>query len=207
LGSLSSEIFRIVLSNLNLNITFSVSIWKIQQDIGYGVGTLLTLSIIALGIASLAAAFISECLYNSSFLTIIEVIFQYIRKALKLASFRKRWFRMTIITFSWFGLGALIAYATITFSSAYYLLVFIPIAITFEYATFKYKKADGWDWERKINHKPQKYRLPHLTLGVFIFVASILAAAGYFRNPQKCGIFIALYVVGMLSLLIWFYGQ
>jgi hypothetical protein len=201
LGSLSSEIFRTVLYNLNLNIVFSVSIWNIQPDIGYGVGTLLTLNIIALGIASLAAAFIPECPYNSSFSTVIRVIFQYIRKALKLTEKLggNRWLRTTIVTISWFTSGSLIAYATITSSSAYYLLVFIPIAITFEYAT------DDPNSKREINHKPQKYRLPHLTLGVFIIVASILAAAGYFRNPQKLAIFITLYVVGML--LLFLYGS
>ena len=200
---MSSKIFRVVLSNLNLNITFSVSIWKIYADIGYGVGTLLTISIIALGIVSLAAAFIPECPYNSSFSTIIYVIFQYIRKALKLVSGGRRRIRMIIVIILWFASGSLIAFATITSSSAWYLLVFIPIATTFEYATFDYPKKDLWNSERKINHTPQKYRLPLLTLCVFIVVASLLAAAGYFRNPQKRHIFIALYVVGMLSLLLY----
>jgi len=197
---LSSELFSILLSNLNLNIPLSVSIWRIHPDIGYGVGTLLTLSIIALGIASLAAAFIPECPYNSSISTIIRFIFRYLRKALKRTEFgnkRRRWLRITIITILWFATGSLIAWVTIKFSSAYYLFVFIPIAITFEYAT------DDTKSERTIKHTPQKYRLPHLTLLVFIVVASLLAAAGYFRNPQKLHIFIILYVVGMLLLFVY----
>jgi len=200
---LSSEIFRVVLSNLNLNITLSVSIWKIHNDIGYGVGTLFTIGVIALGIVSLAAAFIPECPYNSSFSTIIDVIFQCIRKALKLVSGGKRQIRMIIVIILWFASGSLIAFATITSSSTWYLLVFIPIATTFEYATFVYPKKDGWNSERQTNHKGQKYRLPRLTLYVFIVAASLLAAAGYFHNPQKHHIFIALYVVGMLSLLLY----
>jgi len=200
LGSLSSELFSIVLSNLNLNIPFSVSIWKIHPDIGYGVGTLLTLNITAIGIASLAAAFIPECPYHSSISTIIQFIFRYLRKALKVTEYgdkRKRWLRITIITILWLATGSLIAWVTITFSSAFYLLVFIPIAITFEYAT------DDPNSERPIKHTPQKYRLPHLTLLVFIVVASLLAAAGYFRNPKKFHIFITLYVVGMLLLFLY----
>ena len=96
---------------------------------------------------------------------------------------------------SWFASGSLIAYATMTQSSAYYLLVFIPIAITFAYAMKKTPSS---------RHKPQKHRLPRLTLGIFIIIGSLLAAAGYFRNPQKYPIFVILYVVGMLILL--FYG-
>jgi len=104
---------------------------------------------------------------------------------------------MAIVIPSWFASGSLIAYATIEYSGAFYLLIFIPIAITFDYAT------DDLGWNRKIRHAAQKYRLPHLTLCVFIFVASVLVAAGYFRNPQKPRIFVILYVFGMLSLLLY----
>ena len=100
---------------------------------------------------------------------------------------------MTIIFTIWFGSGSGIAYATIQYSSAYYLLVFIPIAITFEYAM-----------HMPSHHKPQKHRLPRLTLLVFIIIGSLLAAAGYFRNKRQRHIFIILYVVGMVVLL--FYG-
>ena len=106
---------------------------------------------------------------------------------------RHTWFRMTIIFGIWFGSGYGIAYATIMRSSAYYLLVFIPIAITFEYAM-----------HMPSHHKPQKHRLPRLTLLVFIIIGSLLAAAGYFRNKRQRHIFIILYVVGMVVLL--FYG-
>ena len=104
---------------------------------------------------------------------------------------------MAIVIPSWFASGSLIAYATIEYSGAFYLLIFIPIAITFDYAT------DDPGWNREIRHAAQKYRLPHLTLCVFIFVASVLVAAGYFRNPQKPHIFVVLYVFGMLSLLLY----
>ena len=192
---MSSEIFRIVLSDINLNIIFSVSIWSIQQNIGYGVGTILTLSVIALGITSLAAAFIPACPYSSSISTIIQVIFDYTRKALKLVS--RRWntpsSRMTLVIFSWFASGSLIAFATIKFSSAFYLLVFIPISITFEYSM-----------KKQVKHKPQKHRLPRLSLWVSMIITPLLAAAGYFRNPQKYHIFVILYIVGML--VLFFYG-
>lgn len=98
-----------------------------------------------------------------------------------------------MIIFAWFASGSGIAYATIKKSSAYYLLVFIPIAITFEYAM-----------KKPFDHIPQKHRLPRFLLLVFIIIASMLAAAGYFRNPKKYRIFVILYVVGMLVLL--FYG-
>jgi hypothetical protein len=195
LGTSSSEIFRIVLSDINLNIISSVSVWSIQQNIGYSVGTILTLSVIALGITSLAAAFIPACPYSSSISSIIEVIFDYIRKALKLVSHRWNppWGRMSLVIFSWLASGSLIAFATIKFSSAFYLLVFIPIAITFEYSMKKQAK-----------HKPQKHRLPRLSLWVSMIITPILAIAGYFRNPQKYYIFVILYIVGML--VLFFYG-
>jgi len=101
--------------------------------------------------------------------------------------------KMVIRVISWCASGSLIAYATITQTSAFYLLVFIPIAITFEYAM----KTEP------VNHKPQKHRLPHSTLLAFIIIGSLLAAAGYFRNPKKRHIFIILYVVGMVVLLVY----
>jgi hypothetical protein len=58
--------------------------------------------------------------------------------------------------------------------------------------------------KKRVNHNPQKYRLPRLTIWVFIFVGAALAAAGYFRNPKRYPIFIGLYVGGML--LLSFYG-
>lgn len=191
MGTLSSEIFRIVLSDINLNIIFSVSIWSIQQNIGYGVGTLLTLSVIALGITSLAAAFIPGCPYSSSLSEVIKCIFDNIGKALTLVPKA----RIPLVIISWFGSGSLIAYVTIKQSSAFYLLVFIPIAITFEYS-MKEPVSESY--------KPQKHRLPRLSLWIFLIIAPLLAAAGYFRNPQKYHIFVILYIVGMLVLL--FYG-
>jgi hypothetical protein len=104
-----------------------------------------------------------------------------------------RWGRMIITIVAWFASGSLIAWATIRYTSAYYSLVFIPIAITFEYAM-----------KRPVNHNPQKHRLPRLTLSVFILTGSSLAIAGYFRNPRRYPIFVILYVVGML--VLFFYG-
>jgi len=122
-------------------------------------------------------------------------MFDYTRKALKLVS--RRWntpsSRMTLVIFSWFASGSLIAFATIKFSSAFYLLVFIPISITFEYSM-----------KKQVKHKPQKHRLPRLSLWVSMIITPLLAAAGYFRNPQKYHIFVILYIVGML--VLFFYG-
>lgn len=104
-----------------------------------------------------------------------------------------------MVIISWFGSGAVVAWATITHTSAFYLLVFIPIAITFEYAMKK----------KPVNHKPQKHRLPRLSLSAFMLIAPLLAAAGYFRNPRQYHIFIILYVLGMgvLSFYGWMASQ
>jgi len=101
---------------------------------------------------------------------------------------------MAIRVILWFASAIVIAWATLMRTSAFYLLVFIPIAITFEYAMKK----------KRVNHEPQKHRLPRLSLSVFMIIAPLLAAAGYFRDPQKRHIFAILYSVGMVVLL--FYG-
>ncbi|KIK02786.1 hypothetical protein K443DRAFT_5912 [Laccaria amethystina LaAM-08-1] len=186
-----------------------ISTWSMEKTIGYGVGTLLTLSILALGVTSLAAAFIPACPYNSTFSAIIKGTFDRIHKLStycihKLSTDAScgrhigRWGRRIIIIISWFASGSLIAWATIKFTSAYYSLVFIPIAITFEYAM-----------KKRVNHNPQKHRLPRLTLSVFILIGGTLAAAGYFRNPRKYLIFVGLYVGGMSVLFVygWMAGR
>ncbi|EDR00377.1 uncharacterized protein LACBIDRAFT_334197 [Laccaria bicolor S238N-H82] len=178
-----------------------ISVWSIQKTIGYGVGTLLTVSVSALGVMSLVAAFIPTCPYDSTFSVIIKGIFDQIHKLASLVVSRlarsesspaglKRWGWMTIngIIFRgilFFGSGSAIAWATITQSSAYYLLIFIPIAISFEYAMKQPKP---------VNHKPQKHRLPRWVLSVFIIMAPTFAIAGYFRNPRRYIIFVILYV-------------
>jgi hypothetical protein len=65
--------------------------------------------------------------------------------------------------------------------------------------TFAYSLQEGPGED----HKPQKQKLPILALIIFFVIASMLAAAGYFRNPQKQSIFIGLYVVGMLFLVLF----
>ena len=88
--------------------------------------------------------------------------------------------------------GAMITYyTTLTCSSTCTPLICVPVAITFAYSMQENPRAD---------HKPQKFRLPLLTLLTFLIIAPILAAAGYFHNPQKSPFFIGLYTVGMLVL-------
>lgn len=91
------------------------------------------------------------------------------------------------------GSGAGIAYGALEYSENILALVFVPLTITLSYATHEVKKDED-------NRKPQKYRLPHFTLGGFVIIGSILAAAGYFTSSKK--IFIILYCVGMLILFI-----
>jgi len=94
---------------------------------------------------------------------------------------------------SWFAAGAGIAYGTLKYSENILALIFIPLTITFSFATQEIKEDEH-------NRKPQKYRLPHVALGGFVIIGSILAAAGYFKHSMK--IFIILYCVGMLLLFI-----
>ena len=189
---------------LIINIILSLSLLAADIGIAYPVGTIISLGLFVPGVASLAAAFIPSCPFYSSYSTPIQLCFKIPEELLnwilttlckrleiRLAPTAIRWLRIGVFTSLGFGLGAMITYATLTRSSICTPLICVPVAITFAYSMQESPGAD---------HKPQKFRLPLLILLTFLIIAPILAAAGYFRNPQKSPFFISLYSVGMLVL-------
>ena len=103
--------------------------------------------------------------------------------------------RLRVGTYTFLGIGSAkgITYATLHCSSALTALIYIPIAM------ITYSLQEG----PEVDYKPQKQKLPILALIIFLVIASILAAAGCFRNPQKQSSFLGLYVLGILSLVLF----
>lgn len=146
MGTISSEYFTPAGLFLIFNIIiFSISASALNTAIGYAVAVIITLGIVLLIITSLAAAFIPECPFDSPFSTIIKFIFEFLgkfldkyfpRKAQKDNSDQGRlWLSIPLCV----GTGAAIAYGTLEYSFNILALVFIPLAITFEYAMLEPK--------------------------------------------------------------------
>ena len=178
-----------------IDIILSISASALEPEIGYAVAIVITLGFVSLAMTSLAAAFVPECPFYSPFSAFIQLVFKYPGKFLEKRfnippkSDVNLWLSILLCIVS----GAAIAYGSLEYSINVFALVFIPLAITFEYAMQEPKE--------KYDRKPQKYRLPHFALGGFVVIGSILCAAGYFTYSPKT--FIILYSVGM-SLLFLF---
>ena len=86
----------------------------------------------------------------------------------------------------WFALFAAVAYA-ILHSGTWILLFFIPAAIAIAYST-----------QKEVSHKPQKQKIPHLALGMFLFVVLSIILAMYYQSHP---IFIPLYCIGVFGIV------
>ena len=145
-----------------------------------------------LGCTSLAGAFVPGCPFRSAFSGFLRLIFEILRGISKrihcgrLLSNSFRWLSIGTLTLLWFALFAAVAYA-ILHSGNWILFFFIPAAIAIAYSALQ-----------EASHKPQKQKIPHLALGMFLFVVlSIILAMYYESHP----IFIPLYGIGVLGII------
>ncbi|KAF8801147.1 hypothetical protein BYT27DRAFT_7115509 [Phlegmacium glaucopus] len=205
---------------------FFVHEWasELNAGIGYAVAVILSVGFITLAITSLAAAFIPACPFHSSFSTIIKLVFESPEILLKTLSNKfdipewmrklnpgRSWLPIAGLVL-WFGSGSAIAYGTLKFSGGIMVLVCIPLAITFAYSMPEEEirsrepqkdpsRLSFVFYDETKRRIPQKYRLPLFSLGNFVVIGSLLSTAGYFNHSW--GIFITLYIIGMVLLLLF----
>ena len=179
------------LVKLNTNSSPSKSVYAVQHNIGHAIGALLSVAVMFLGFTSLGGAFVSGCPFRSAFSGVIRFIFEILQalsKRIPCGCLSSKWFRwlwIGTLTFLWVASDAAVAYAT-TISGTWFSLFFIPAAIPIAYSA-----------QQEVVHKPQKYKISHLALWVFLFVSLSMILAIYFAYP----IFILLYGLGVFGIV------
>ena len=184
---------------LNTNTSPSTSINAAQPNIGHAIGALLSVAVMFLGFTSLGGAFVSGCPFRSAFSGVIRLIFEILQMVSNWIncgcslSKKLRWLWIATLTLLWFGSNAAVAYATLI-SSTWFSLFFFPASIPIAYSA-----------QQEVVHKPQKYKVSHLALWVFIFVSLSMILAVYYYYP----IFILLYGIGVFSIVFacWFVSK
>ena len=194
LGSTFSEIIMIFSQKKNTNTSPSASIFATQHYIGTAISDVLMLGMTFLAFTSLGGAFISGCPFQSAISDFLRLIFEIphtISKRIYCERFLSkslifRWLSMGTLTLLWFALFAALAYATLQ-SGNWILLFFIPGAIGIAYSA-----------QKEVSHKPQKQKISHLALGMFLFVALSIILAMY--HLESYPIFILLYCIGVFGI-------
>ena len=175
----------------NTNTSSSLSIDAAQPNIGHAIGALLSVAVMFLGFTSLGGAFVSGCPFRSAFSGVIRLIFEILQTLSKWIhcgrrlSKRLRWLWIGTLTVLWFASNAAVAYATLI-SGTWFSLFFFPASIPIAYSA-----------QQEVVHKPQKYKVSHLALWVFIFVSLSMILAVYYYYP----IFILLYGIGVFAIV------
>ena len=173
------------------NASPSTSVYAVQDNIGHAIGALLSLGVMFLGFTSLGGAFVSGCPFRSAFSSVIRFVFEILQTLSKriscgcLLSKKLRWLWIGILTVLWIASDAAVAYATLI-SGTWFSLFFFPAAIPIAYSA-----------QQKVVHKPQKYKVSHLALWVFLFVSLSMILAIYFEYL----IFIILYALGVSAIV------
>jgi hypothetical protein len=177
---------------LNTNTSPSTSVYSVQDNIGHVIGALLSLGVMFLGFTSLGGAFVPGCPFRSAFSGVIRFIFEKLQTLSKriscgcLSSKKLRWLWIGILTLLWVASDAAVAYATLI-SGTWFSLFFFPAAIPIAYST-----------QQEVVHKPQKYKISHLALWVFLFVSLSMILAVYFEYL----IFKLLYSLGVFGIVL-----
>ena len=152
-----------------------MSVSALQDIIGLTVGALLNVGVIFLGFTSLGGAFVSGCPFHSTFSSAIRFVFEkpqtlfkwILRGRLSLEWLRKLWIGTLALLCA--AATGVTLYATTTvgiWSSLFFLLAAFPMA---------------YCAHREAVHKPQKYKIPHLALWVFLSISALMILAMCFR--------------------------
>ena len=138
---------------------------------------LLAVGMMFLGFTSLGGAFVPGCPFRSAFSGVIRLIFEILQKLIEritcgcFSSKRLRWLWIGTLALLGVAADAALVYVTVksrTWSSLFQ--VFFPAAIPISYSA-----------QRKAVHKPQKYKIPHLALWVFLSISALMILAMCFR--------------------------
>ena len=159
---------------LNTNTSPSMSIIGIQERVaqesvtGHAVGALLSLGVMFLGFTSLGGAFFPGCPFRSAFSGVIRFVFaklQTLSKRILCGCHSSKWLRrlwIGTLTFLWVATNVAVTYATFISNTwlSWFSLFFFPAAIPIAYSA-----------QQEAVHKPQKYKISHLALWVFLLVS------------------------------------
>ena len=201
------------------NSSSSMSISAAQNIIGFVVAILLNLGLLFLGLTSLAGAFLPGCPFRSAFSIVIRYIFEKPRTFFK-------WIlhgclSLRLVEFMWILTLSLFCYAptlsviqvnasvvlNAVFSTGIWssLLILIISSYSLEIATLS---------PHAVAHKPQKYKMTHLVLWIFLSSSVVMTlvmwshakwVSDYIDSPLMW----ALAVIGqsILSLAILMHGN
>ena len=192
---------RYFISSVNLNTKTcpSALVLPVHDNIAQAVGILLSLGMTFLGFTSLGGAFVSGCPFRSPFSSVIRFVFKILQTLSKrissgcLSSKNLRWLWIGTLTFLWIASDAVVAYATLR-SGTGFSLIFISAAFPFAYLA-----------QQEIVHKPQKYKVSHLALWVFLFISLSMILAISFEYPT----FTILYALGVSGIVFvcWIFSK
>jgi hypothetical protein len=191
--------FTSSLVKLNTNSSPSTSISAAQDIIGLAVAALLNVGLLFLGFTSLGGAFFPGCPFRSAFSSVIRFVFG---KPLTLL----KWILHGEMNQElWIGILALlttvpVAAVVFVMSNAaqttgvgiWSSLIFLAAA-SFPLAVFAEKKAV---------HKPQKYKISHLALWVFLPNSVVMASAMSFDQARIGGKLMWMIIAGVGELVV-----
>ena len=128
-----------------------------------------------LGFTSLGGAFVSGCPFRSVFSSVIRHIFEKLQTLSKplrwilcgcLSSKRLQWLWIIFFTSFWVALGPVITAYTAFSTGTWFSVIFFPAAIPIAYSA-----------QQEAFHKPQKYKISHLALWMFLPVSLLMIFA------------------------------
>ena len=144
-----------------------MSVSAIQNIIGLIVGALLNTGVMFLGFTSLGGALVSGCPFRSAFSSVIRYFFEKAQTLFKRIVFLSNW-DVIVLGSNFFGFQVLLlqfASQTALTTGTWFSLVF-PFAIPI-----------AWSVQREAVHKPQKYKISHLALSMFLPVSLLMVFA------------------------------
>ena len=145
-----------------------------------------------IGFTSLGGALVPGCPFRSAFSGFIRVIFEILQMLSKRIhcgcrlSKNLRWLWIGTLTLLWFASSVAVAYSILNSGPSFWLF-FFPASVPIAYAA-----------QQEVVHKPQKYKVSHLTLWAFIFVSLSMILAVYY---DYIPIFLPLYGIGLFSIV------
>ena len=172
-------------NKLNTNSNPSVSVLAVQSIIGFIIAALLNVGAMFLGFTSLGGAFVSGCPFRSVFSSVIRHIFEKLQTLSKplwwilrglgcLSSKRLQWMWIMLFTSFWVALiGPLITATTAFSTGTWFSVFFFPAAIPIAYSA-----------QQEAVHKPQKYKISHLALWMFLPVSLLMILAMWFSGSN-----------------------
>ncbi|KIM38902.1 hypothetical protein M413DRAFT_29830 [Hebeloma cylindrosporum] len=176
--------FLLLIAVFMLGIFIYQSIRTQQSTIGYVVGAMLLLGLAFLILASVAAAFIPGCPFDSSLTTLVKLLFKlfpgYTTKLSEKvvgSKFSKEMpglLQIISVTLASAAVLAVMVYCVLHYSGAYYALVCFPFAAS----------VSIFGGRPKSDERPPKYGIQHWILFASSIIAPFIIAASYFSDTR-----------------------